>query len=91
MTERELFNTVLVHTARTWERIRLEQPDEEMSEDNIESVDTIVEIADIIMDMPPLKKLLTSKDFCWETETEEGFSDSYIEKVATNIITENYL
>lgn len=91
MTKRELFNTVLVHTARTWERIRLEQPHEEMNEDNIESVDSIVEIADAIMEAKPLKKFLESSDFDWHLETGEDFSDTYIEGLATEIINNEYI
>lgn len=91
MTKRELFNTVLVHTARTWERIRLEQPHEEMHEDNIESVDSIVEIADAIMEAKPLKKFLKSSDFDWYLETGEDCSDIYIEGLAAEIINNEYI
>ena len=36
---REIYNTVLIHTARAWERVRLEQPNEEMPYDS----DTYIE------------------------------------------------
>lgn len=94
MTARALFNTILVHVSRTWERIRLEQEFEEMPSDNIGSVDDIVEIADEIFEDKVLQKFLRTKDksnWDWSEETEEDFSDSYIEGLATKIIKDRYL
>ena len=94
ITKRELFNIVVVHTARTWERIRTEQPYEEMSCDNIESVDEILQIADEIMEDKVLKKFLRCKDkfnWDWEKESGEDFSDTYIESLAAALITNEYL
>jgi len=93
-TKRELYNIVIVHTARTWERIRKKQRHQEMDYDNIESVDIILEIASIIMEDKVLKKFLRCKDknsWEWGNECDEDFSDIYIESLADNIIREEYL
>jgi len=42
---RQIYNIILIHTARTWERIRLKQPFQEMPHDNIASTDYIEGIA----------------------------------------------
>ena len=90
-----VFNTILVHVARTWERIRLEQSFEEMPEDNIESVDSIVEIADTILRDVVIQKFINATELTregfWERNTKEGFSDSYIEALARNIIEKDYI
>jgi hypothetical protein len=87
-----LFNTILVHVARTWERIRLEQPYQEMPTDNIESVDEIIQIADEILKDKVLQKLLVIDSkyiWDWSSETDFGCSDVYIESLAHKIITDN--
>ena len=81
-----IFNDILIHTARTWERVRLEREYQEMPLDNIESTDAIVGIAGDIFDSELIQKFINSsknerRDF-WSKETEEGFSDSYIENLA---------
>jgi hypothetical protein len=94
ITKTYLFNTVLVHVARTWERIRVEQPHQWMGYDNIESVDEIVTITDSIMEDQILKKFLIPEEWenwDWDRETGEGCSDIYIENLANKIIFEDYL
>jgi len=92
MTKSGLFNVVLVHTARTWERIRLGQPYQEMPCDNIESVDSIIEVAEEVIEDEILNQFLKSKGIWdWEEKTGEGFSDTYIEGLAEKIIRKNYL
>ena len=91
-----IFNTILVHVARTWERIRLEQPHEAMPQDNIESVDSIVQIADEVIKDKVLQKFINMseterKEWCWDTESGEGCSDVYIENIAHDIIKKDYL
>ena len=89
ITKQQLFLTVLVHTSRTWERIRLEQEFEEMPNDNIESVDVIIEIAEEIIEDKILNEFLKSgDDWDWSEKTGEDFSDSYIEGLAYKIIQE---
>jgi hypothetical protein len=91
MTKAELFNVVLVHTARTWERIRLTQRHQEMLHDNIESVDSIIEIAEKVLEDDILNQFLKSRgNWDWEEKTSEGFSDTYIEGLAEKIIKGNY-
>jgi hypothetical protein len=90
-----MFNTILIHVSRTWERIRLEQPHQEMPLDNIESVDEIVLIADEIFLNDVIQEFLNTseeeRDDYWEENTTEGFSDSYIEAIADERIRREYL
>ena len=86
-----MFNTILVHVARTWERIRLEQEHEEMPQDNIESVDSIVAIADTILEDSVVKDFLRFQDGDVWANTDEGISDVYIENLAETIIKNDYL
>ena len=92
MTSQNLFNTILVHVARTWERTRLEQEYNEMPCDNIASVDEIVQIADEILQDEIIQEFLNTDDkndfFMRKTSL---LSDSYIEKLAKNIITKNFI
>ncbi len=91
MTTREMFNTVLVHTSREWERIRLTRPYEAMPVDNIESVEEIIEIADKIMEDKVIKGFLAAKvkDDYFMEHTDD-LSDTYIEGLAYKIINKNY-
>lgn len=75
---------VIVHVARTWERIRLDQDNQEMPLDNIASVDAIVEIADYIMYNKTVKLLLDTdiKEWDWFTATGHHCSDSFFEELA---------
>jgi hypothetical protein len=94
MNSRALFNTILVHVSRTWERIRIEQPQQEMPVDNIGSVDNIVQIADEVFEDKAIQKFLREKDkdnWSWEEETGDCFSDSYIEGLAEKIIRKDIL
>lgn len=90
-----VFNNVLIHTARTWERIRLDQEFQEMPYDNIESCDCIVAVAGDIFESEVIQKFLKStareRRGFWEKETEEGFSDDYIENLAHDKIYNDYL
>ena len=87
-----MYNTILVHTARTWERIRLEQPHEEMPFDNIESVEEIMEIANDILQDKVIQKFINmgeeerSKTWNWDGESEHPCSDIYIEHIAEELI-----
>lgn len=93
--KRYMFNTILVHVARTWERVRISQEGEEMPLDNIESVDAIVEIADEILRDKVIQKLIRCKDHSnwdWDEEAEGfGCSDAYIESLAETLIIREYL
>jgi hypothetical protein len=88
-------NIIIVHTARTWERIRVEQPFQEMDLDNIESAEAILEIAKTIFEDEVIQKFIKCKNYDkwhWEKETKDfWFSDSYIEHLAEEIIKEKYL
>lgn len=91
-----IHNIILVHVARTWERIRLKQPYEEMPQDNLESAcNAIPEIAYDIYKSYIIQKLIDYKkhDWCWRTMTKgyAEMSDIYIEKKAEEIIYNNYI
>ncbi len=89
--DREIYNIILIHVARTWERIRLTQPHEEMPLDNIESTDAIEEISTAIINDDVLQKFLLSRSGDVWLETKEGMSDIYIEARANETITKKYL
>lgn len=85
-----VFNTILVHVSRTWERVRLTQPHQEMPFDNIQSVDEIVQIADLIVQDKVIQKFIKGVEnglnWDWKTECGVDCSDSYIEQLATDCI-----
>ena len=87
---REIFNIVLVHTSREWERVRITQPHQEMPYDNIGSVDEIESIASRIYYNDVIQGFIKAenRDEYWIKNTSEGMSDSYIESEASRIITE---
>ncbi len=94
--DREIYDIILVHVARTWERIRLEQPYQEMPSDNIESANSsIPEIAYIIYKTKVIQKLINydKDDWVWSKITNgyADFSDTYIEQKAHEIIHNDYL
>ena len=93
--ETMVFNDVLIHTARTWERIRLAQKSLEYQYDNIESCDCIVAVAGEIFYSEIIQKFLKSsrneRRGFWGRETKEEFSDEYIENIAHDKICNDYL
>jgi hypothetical protein len=94
--DREVYDIILIHTARTWERIRLHQPHEEMPIDNIGSTDVICQIADEIYNNPVIQLFVngneeTKRDDFWIKNTEQGMSDWFIEAQAELIINKHYL
>lgn len=94
--DREVYDIILIHTARTWERVRLHQPHEEMPIDNIGSTDVICQIADEIYNNPVIQLFVngneeTKRDDFWIKNTEQGMSDWFIEAQAELIINKHYL
>ena len=94
--DEQMHDIILVHVARTWERIRLEQPFKEMPQDNIESASVAIpEIAYEIYKDDVIQKLINYKknDWDWEvmTKGETHFSDLYIEGRAEEIIYNEYI
>jgi len=90
-TNKELFNYILVHVSRTWERIRLTQPHQEMPWDNIESVDFIVVVADRIYETDVIQGFAndtTQQDYF--LNTTGVLSDTYIEGLASSIIEKEF-
>ena len=95
MTKNEMHSIILIHTARTWERIRLKQRFEEMPQDNIRSAyEAIQDIAYEILKTDIITDLISCKgnwDWSRKTKGYANFSDEFIEKKATDIIYNNYL
>ena len=80
-------NTILIHTARTWERMRLLRPHQEMPYDNIESVEVIEQIADEIFRDELIQEFLRTNyktDFFIRKTNLMG--DMYIEDLAATKI-----
>lgn len=95
--DRWMFNTILIHVARVWERVRIAQPHQEMPQDNIESADdAIPTIAEEIFFNNIIQGFLNASeevkcDDYWIKNTKEGMSDWYIESLAFKKIMEDYL
>ena len=91
LKELEIHNIIVIHTARTWERLRLKQPHKEMPQDNIASVNTILEIAyKILKDKVIQNFIVRQSEDVW-LETAQKMSDVYIETLAEKEIKNNYL
>lgn len=91
---RYIFNTILVHVSRTWERMRLKQEFEEMPLDNIESVDAILNVTKIVFSDKIIQEFIdidVDDDWDWNEKTGYGCSDVYIEALAEKIIIAEYL
>ena len=83
-----IFNTTLVHVSRTWERIRVEQPHQEMPYDNIESVDEIVSLAEEISEDDKVN-MYFNQTMNYSSEEVFGMMfDSYVETRAEKKILE---
>ena len=85
--DRGIYNVILIHVARTWERTRVKQKFGEMPIDNIASTDTIEEIATTIYNNEIIQGFVNSVDKrdYWVKNTNE-MSDTYIENEALRII-----
>lgn len=84
----EVRDTIVIHVARTWERVRKEKDnnDLDMPYDNIGSVDVIQTIAEIIMSYAMIREFIKTRDgMIWNREGD-GCSDIYIERKAIEII-----
>lgn len=86
--ERQVFNIILIHTARTWERIRVQKFNGEMPIDNIASTEVIEEIAYDIFNLDVIQNFISidDKNDYWFNNTEEGMSDIFIESKAESLI-----
>ena len=90
--DRSIFNIILIHVARVWERVRLTQPHEEMKLDNIGSTDAIEAIATSINQDTIIQEFLSERDgSIWSLKTKYGASDVYIESLAEEIIKKDYI
>jgi hypothetical protein len=87
----EMFNNVLVHVSRTWERIRMNQINQTMPSDNLCSPDDIVAIATQIFDGKVIQGFVNGSEEVrmndyWIKNTKEGMSDIFIEAQAEELI-----
>ena len=89
--DEEIYNIILIHTARTWERMRVKQPHQEMPIDNIGSTECIGEVAIQIIYDDVIQEFLETRDGEVWAKVDGGSSDAYIESMAEQIITKNYL
>jgi hypothetical protein len=89
--ERQIHNIIIIHVARTWERIRVTMPYEEMPADNIASTEIIEQIAYEIFKLPLIQEFLHEKDGAIWDRYGDGQADVYIEKCAREIIESEYL
>lgn len=88
--DREIYNIILIHTARCWERISLKTRYEEMPLDNIASIEAIEEIASEIIDNAIIQRFLIERNGDIWLETNQGMSDTYIDYLASNLIYKDY-
>lgn len=85
--DREIYNIILIHTARTWERIKVKKPFKEMPYDNIESIGYIEEIATRINEDKVIQEFIKNRNGnIWSKVG--GASDIYIEHLAEELIKE---
>jgi len=87
--DRGIYNIILIHTARTWERVRVKQPFQEMPFDNIGSTDCIQEIATRIYEDEVIQEFIENRNGDIWIKVG-GASDSYIERLAEQIIIKEY-
>lgn len=89
--ENQIHNIILIHTARTWERIRVKQPHQEMPLDNIASTEAIEGIAYDICKTDLIQEFIKTQDSSLWNKYGDGMSDVYIERIATEIITKKFI
>ena len=83
--DREIYNIILIHSARTWERTRVKKPFKEMPYDNIESTYYIEEIATRINEDEVIQEFIKNRDGNIWIKVG-GASDTYIEHLAEELI-----
>jgi len=89
--DRSIFNIILIHVARTWERMRLEQTFQEMPFDNIGSTDEIESVAHTIVNNEIIQEFLEKRNSEIWDRFGDGASDAYIERITKEIIEKEYL
>jgi DNA transposition AAA+ family ATPase len=89
--DQKIYNIILIHTARTWERVRVKQPHQEMPIDNIGSTECIEGIANTINDDDVIQEFLETRDGSLFERLRGVMSDAYIESLAEQIIRKNFI
>ena len=85
ITESYLSNIIMVSVSRTWERII--QENNSIPFDDIESVDSIIEIVDNIMRDQLIQKFLSTDVYSFSWEKETGTNDGLIGYIQSLVIT----
>ena len=85
ITESYLSNIIMVNVSRTWERIV--QENNAIPFDEIESVDSIIEIVDNIMRDQLIQKFLSTDVYSFSWEKETGTNDGLIGYIQSLVIT----
>ena len=88
--DREIYNIILVHVARTWERFRVVQNHQEMPLDNIQSAEELPNIAQKILENKVVQEFLINKDGSVWDKFGDGCSDTFIERISREYIIANY-
>ena len=89
--DQKIYNIILIHTARTWERVRVKQPHQEMPIDNIGSTECIEGIARTINNDDVIQEFLETRDGSLFERSRGVMSDAYIESLAEQIIRKNFI
>ncbi len=88
--DREIYNIILVHVARTWERFRVVQNHQEMPLDNIQSAEELPNIAQKILENKVVQEFLINRDGSVWDKFGDGCSDTFIERISREYIIANY-
>jgi len=88
--DREIYNIILIHTSRCWERIRLTTKFEEMPLDNLQSIEAIEEASTEIINNIIIQRFLIERNGDIWSETKQGMSDIFIDYLAFKIINRDY-
>ena len=88
--DREIYNIILVHVARTWERFRVVQNHQEMPLDNIQSAEELPNIAQKILENKVVQEFLINRDGSVWDKFDDGCSDTFIERISREYIIANY-
>jgi len=85
---REVYNIILTHSARTWERIRVKQPHRELPSDNVVLTECIDEVSEIILYDDVIQEFIKTFEQDGEVWTRESRStiDAHIGALAMKYV-----
>ena len=88
LLDRKVYNNILIHVAKTWERIRVTQPSQMVVCANIKPIEAI---AIIVNSTDLIQEFIENLDGAIWNRFGDTNSDNYIERIATEIINKEYL